>query len=121
MSDNTNCKSCCHRVQTHTHKRLTKGKGSSDDSIGHGDRKEDVGELSEWRFQNEKQGGGHDEPQLVHGQVVMNPVQQKVEKDGNIVIRKVVVEVEEETVKHVFKNGPHDASNDPREAEKDET
>lgn len=50
-----------------------------------------VCKLPERCSQGYKQGWGHDQTVLVHGQVVMNTVQQKVSGDADSVVRKVAV------------------------------
>ena len=45
--------------------RLTKGKSTSDDPVGHGLGEEHVCELGEWGFEDEEQGRGHDQSKSV--------------------------------------------------------
>jgi hypothetical protein len=40
----------------------------------------------------------HDEPVLVHGKVMVNPVKKKVEGNGDAVIRKVIIQMEQTPV-----------------------
>lgn len=50
-----------------------------------------LGKFPEWSCKNDKQCGGHDQSVLVHGQVVVNSMQQKVHGNENSVVRKVAI------------------------------
>lgn len=50
-----------------------------------------VCEFPKGRGQHHEERRGHDKPVLVHGEVVMDAVEEEVEGEGNAVIREVAV------------------------------
>ncbi len=67
-------------------------------------------ELRKGVRQDEEERRGHDEPELVHGEIVVDAVQQKVQRDRPVGVGEVVVEVEEEAMKRVLEDCPDDVA-----------
>lgn len=64
-------------------------------------------ETIEWVRQYHKQRGGKHQPVPVHGQVVMDAVEQEMEGESVGMVRQVVVQVEQEPVETVLDKRPH--------------
>lgn len=82
------------------------GKRTRDDTIGNSLGEDEVCKLCKRRLKDKEQQGRHNEPQLVHREIMVNTVEQEMESDGPSCVGQVVVEVEEESVHTVFKDGP---------------
>ena len=63
--------------------------------------------------QHEEKCRWHDEPVLVHGQVVVDAVEEEVQSYEDPVVREVVVDVEEATMHPVFDYCPKAETEDP--------
>ncbi|KAL2273974.1 hypothetical protein FJTKL_03761 [Diaporthe vaccinii] len=66
---------------------------------------EEVCQFPEWRNQHQKERGRHDEPVLVHRQVVVDTVQGEMQCDTDSVVRKVA-ETPIKTVKEILNERP---------------
>lgn len=63
-----------------------------------------VGEFREGRLEGDEEGRGHDEAKAVHGDVVVDAVEEEVGGEGDAVVREVLVDVEKEAVHAVFED-----------------
>lgn len=88
------------------------GEGSGNDTICNGLGEDEMSEFGEWRLEDEKESGRHDQSQSVHGQVMVDTVQEEVKHHGPVGIGEIVVDVEEETVQGVFQDGPNDIADE---------
>lgn len=76
--------------------------------------KEDgVGEFPERRGEDQEQSRRHDEAQAVHGEVVVDAMEEEVQGDGGAVVGQVVVDVEEASVHAVLDDGPDGEAGEP--------
>jgi len=73
----------------------------------------EVCEFPEGNGEGDEKRRWHDQPQLVHWQVVVNAVEKKVESNGNTVIRKEAVKMEQKSVQNVFHQCPEEQSEKP--------
>ena len=86
---------------------LTKGECSSDGTISHSSGEQDVCQLREGVRQDEEQQRGHDKPQTVHGQIMVNSVQEEVQRQRPRCIREVIVNMEQEPMESILQDSPH--------------
>jgi hypothetical protein len=83
---------------------------AGDDTVCDGFGEEEVRELGEGSLQTKEEGGRHDESQLIHGKVVVDAVEEEVKEHRPVLVRQIVVDVEEEAVEGVFEDGPDDVT-----------
>ena len=67
---------------------------------------QEVREFPKWRRENQKQGWRHDQSQSIHGQIVVDAVQKKVQGDGHAVVWEPVIQMEETSVQAVLDQSP---------------
>lgn len=72
-----------------------------------------VREVPERRREGEEQRRRHDEPQPVHGQIVVDAVQEEVRCQRDSVVREVGVDVEEAPMQDVLHERPDAEAEDP--------
>ena len=73
-------------------------------------RQNNAEKTTDQRIENEGWNRGEDQSEFVHGEVVMDTVESEVENDGNFVIWKPIVQVEQESVQSVLDDCPHEHS-----------
>jgi len=72
-----------------------------------------VGEVPEWRSENHEQRRRHDQAQSVHGKVMVDTVEQEVQRDSHTIVRKMVIKVEEATVQAILDQSPDAKPSNP--------
>lgn len=82
------------------------GERAGDDPVGDPRWEENVCEAGERRLEGEEQQRWHDQPESVHGQVMVDPVEQEMEHESPVPVGQVVVDVEEEAVERVLEDSP---------------
>lgn len=91
-----------HTVIAHVHR-----KRSRDDAVGKGCRREDeVGQPREGEGEDEEEEWRHDEAKAVHGQVVVDSVQEEVQCEEWTSVGEELVDVEEEAMQSVLEKRP---------------
>lgn len=74
--------------------KLTKHKSARDDTVRDRRREERMCKLGERERERKEEGRGHDEAQAVHREVVVDPVQQKVQRQERRGVGQPFVDVE---------------------------
>lgn len=70
-------------------------------------------QLPKWSSKNDEQGRGHHKSIFVHGQVVMDAMQEEVQGDTNSVVREKSIDMEQEPMHDIFNQTPEEESQHP--------
>lgn len=89
------------------------GEGAADDAVGDGVWEQGMCELGKRVAEHEEEQRRHDESKPVHGQEVVDAVKEEVEREERGLVRKDVVDVEEEAVNRILEQRPDDDTDCP--------
>lgn len=75
--------------------------------------KDSMGKIPEGGCKHHEESGRHDQSILIHGQVMVNTMEQEVQSDANTVVGEVVVKMEQESVKAILGKSPEEDAKGP--------